>query len=81
MSVNTQASIEVCQSSQEAIDRGFNYANNPEFKSINIEKVVVVKGGTVQGNSTVDFILVDPTTGQKHVFMITSALLNSISSM
>lgn len=69
-------SLEICQSPEEAIERGFVY-REPEFTKVEATKAIVVKNGTVNGNSTVD-IIVEDESGKKYVFMITAALLKSI---
>lgn len=80
MSVNTSLNVVVCQSPDDAINQGYDHTKNPLMKSINVDKVVVVTNGTTQGNSTVDFMLTDPSTGQQFVFMVTSNLLKSLPS-
>jgi hypothetical protein len=52
----------------------------PEHKGASLEKALVVHNGTVNGHSTVDLIFVDKD-GQKHVAMITGALIKSIAAM
>lgn len=79
MSVYNELSITVCEDASDAFRTGFNY-REPIFKCIDVHNVVVVKKGTQSGKPTVDFILVDGN-GQKHVFMVTSALLEFISKI
>lgn len=55
-----------------------NY-NLPEYKHATIRKAEVVRNGTVQGNDTVDLILVDDS-GQKYVAMITGRLIQLLAS-
>jgi hypothetical protein len=69
--------ITVCKDASDAIRQGFNY-REPVFKSMRIDRVVVVQNGTEGGNSSVDLILEDPATGQKYVAMVTGRLLKSI---
>ena len=68
--------ISVCQDAEEAQARGFIY-RQPEFKAIEIERVVVVRNGTEEGNSTVDLVLVNEL-GEKFVVMLTGRLIKSI---
>lgn len=67
--------IHICQNAQEAIDKGHIYRD--DVKPVEIDKVVVVQGGTVEGNSTVDLVLKDKE-GNKYVVMVTGRLLKSI---
>lgn len=76
MGIMQHLSITICEDAKDATRQGFFY-REPVYKGVEIEKVVVVKNGTVQGNSTVDLILVDKT-GQKYVVMLTGNLLKSI---
>lgn len=71
--------IAICEDAEDAIKQGFNYAARPagSVKPIEIKKVVVVRNGTQQGNSSVDFVLQDED-GQQFVFMVTGRLLKSI---
>lgn len=76
--IHNSLSVVVCDDTAEAIRRGYNYAQNtPQPKPIRVKKVVVVREGTVYGNSTVDFLLEDEN-GQEFVFMVTGRLLRSI---
>ncbi len=52
----------------------------PEFRPIDLDHVNVVRNGTVEGRSTVDFVLKDEA-GQQYVFMLTARLVASIVSM
>lgn len=79
MTIHSHLEVTVCASPSEAIRNGFLY-REPIYKSITVERVVVVKNGTNEGNSSLDFILIDDK-GQKHVFMVTSALLHAISGI
>ncbi len=69
-------SLDICENAEDAVRKGYKY-KSPEYKPINISKVVVVKNGTEGGNSTVDLILED-ASGQKFVTMITGKLLSAI---
>lgn len=70
--------IVVCDDADDAIAKGFDYASKgSEYKPIEIVQAVVVRNGTVSGKSTVDFVLRDQA-GQKHVVMLTGALVKSI---
>lgn len=68
--------ITICEDSDEAVKKGFKY-NQPEYQPIEVKEIVIVRNGTVQHNSTVDFILED-SNGQKYMFMITGRLLKNI---
>lgn len=69
--------ITICADAADAVAQGFDYAANGGIKPIEVEKVVVVRNGTVNGNATVDFVLRDDS-GQTFVFMVTGNLLKSI---
>jgi hypothetical protein len=75
--INNSITVAICRNAAEAIESGYMYKDEDEYKPITIHKVVVVQEGTVNKNPTVDFILEDET-GQKYVFMITGRLLKSI---
>ena len=78
MGPQNHLAITVCNDADDAIAKGFDYASKgDEFKPIEISQVVVVRNGTVGGNSTVDLVLKDQT-GQKYVVMLTGALVKSI---
>lgn len=67
--------IVICEDGKDAADKGHVYHEG--FTEVAIEKVVVVKDGTVEGNSTVDFVMQD-SNGKKYMFMLTGNLLRSI---
>ena len=70
--------VTVCADAEDAIAKGYDYdSKGDEFKPIEITEAVVVRDGTVGGNSTVDLVLKDGS-GQKFVAMLTGALLKSI---
>lgn len=70
--------VTVCADADDAIAKGYDYASKGnEFKPIEITEAVVVRKGTVGGNSTVDLVLKDEK-GQKFVVMLTGALVKSI---
>lgn len=75
--ITTNLSIEIFETGKEATEAGFNYFDKPEFNGIKIQKAIVVKEGTIEGNSTVDFISIDQF-GNKHVVMITANLLRAV---
>lgn len=52
----------------------------PEFNYASLEKAIIVKNGTVKGNSTIDLVFIDEK-GQKHVAMITAKLIQLIGEM
>jgi hypothetical protein len=72
----TNLEIAICDSVQDAIDKGYSYSE-PEYKRARLVKAVVVKDGMESGNSSVDLILVDDS-GQKYVALVSSALVKSI---
>ena len=74
--VHNNLRIVMCEDAEDAVKQGYNYTL-PEYKAIRVNKVVVVRDGTVNKKPTVDFILEDEQ-GQKYVMMITGALLKSI---
>ena len=67
--------IHVCKDANEAVEKGHIYRG--PIKPVEIDKVVVVQSGTVEGNSTVDLVLKDKE-GNKYVVMVTGRLLKSI---
>lgn len=75
--IHNSLNITVCKDAADAIRQGFLY-RDPVYRSMRIERVVIVQGGTESGKSTVDLILEDPLTGQKYVAMLTGALVKSI---
>ncbi len=77
--VHQSLDVVICADAEDAIKQGFNYAAAPagSIKPIEVKKVVVVRSGTQQGNSSVDFVLQDES-GQQFVFMVTGRLLKSI---
>jgi len=74
--VNTTLEVHLCEDAHDATKRGFFY-RPPIFLPIEIDKVVVVDKGTVDGNATVDLVMVDEK-GQKYVCMVTANLLRSL---
>ncbi|GAC1664453.1 MAG: hypothetical protein PVS3B2_00100 [Candidatus Dormibacteraceae bacterium] len=75
--IHRHLSITLCPSVEDAIAQGFNWAEQTDVKPIEVEKVVVVRGGMESGRASVDFVLRD-ASGQRYVFMVTRALLQSI---
>jgi len=69
-------SVHICEDANDASEKGHVYTQ-PQYQSVEIEKVVVVRQGTVEGNSTVDLVLHDGK-GNKFVVMLTGNLLKSI---
>jgi hypothetical protein len=70
--------VAVCYDAADAIDKGYLY-RKPEYRTAILKKAVVVQHGTIAGNATVDLIFED-SDGQKHVALITAALLRSITT-
>ena len=68
--------VTVCEDGEDAASKGFVYTDG-DYKAVEIDKVVVVRNGTVEGNSTVDLVLKD-ADGNKFVVMVTGFLLKSI---
>ncbi len=75
--IHKHLSITVCDDADDAIKQGFDWAEQPDVQPIEIEKVIVVRGGMKPGRASVDFVLRD-AEGKRHVFMVTRALLQSI---
>jgi len=75
--IHRHLSIAVCDGADDAIKQGFNWAEQPDVQPIEVEQVVVVRGGMESGRASVDFVLRD-ANGQRYVFMVTRALLQSI---
>lgn len=79
--IHNALNVHVCDDAKDAIAQGFNWGQPPDgaaqVKPIQVQKVIVVKQGTVEGNPTVDFLLEDES-GQQFVFMVTGRLLKSI---
>ena len=69
-------SVILCEDANDAIKKGYVYIAS-EFTAVELRTAVVVKNGTVNGNSTVDLVLQD-ANGKKYVAMITGNLLKSI---
>ena len=74
--VTTHLTVSVVEDAAQAIAEGHHY-EAPQFTSLRIEGAVIVRKGTQEGNSTVDFVLVDET-GKKYVVMITGNLLKAL---
>lgn len=70
--------INIFDNAQEAIKAGFTY-HTENFTVCDIVNAVVVKNGTLQGNSTVDVIMKD-VNGNKFVAIITGNLLKGIAN-
>ena len=68
--------IHICKDAEEATQKGHIYSGG-KVKAVEIDKVVVVRNGTQEGNSTVDLVLKDQQ-GNKYVVMMTGRLLKSI---
>lgn len=79
--ITTHLAVTVCKDADDAIAQGFDWKSaTPAVKPIELKKAVLVRNGTQGGNATVDF-LVEDETGQRFVFMITSALLKTITAL
>lgn len=74
--LQTDLIIDICEDSKDASYKGYVY-RPPIYEKIKIDKIIVIKKGTLNDKPTLDFILEDEK-GQKYVFMITAALLKSI---
>jgi len=75
--IHRHLAITICADADDAIKQGFNWAEQPDVKPIEVEKVIVVRGGMESGRASVDFVLKDEN-GQRYVFMVTRALLATI---
>ena len=75
--VMNNLSVHICADADDAVEKGHSYSQSEGFKAVEIDKVVVVLKGTVEGNSTVDLVLKDQD-GNKFVVMVTGNLLKSI---
>lgn len=73
--IQNHLAVSVFETAEEAINAGHVY--RAPVVPVEIRKVVVVRHGTVAGNSTVDLVLGDQQ-GNEYVVMITGALLKSI---
>lgn len=67
--------LAICETPKEAEERGYVYLDG--FTLVEIQKAVIVREGTENGKSTVDFILVDQA-GNKYVARITADILKTI---
>ena len=74
--VMNHLNIHICANADDAVEKGHTYSPS-EYKTVEIDKVVVVRNWTEGGNSTVDLILKDQH-GNKFVVMVTGNLLKSI---
>lgn len=74
--VSQALTVKVCESVGEAAARGY-VCREPAFKPVQLEHVVLVRNGTLEGKATVDFVMKD-AQGQRYVFMMTRALLDTI---
>jgi hypothetical protein len=74
--VMNHLNVSVCEDAEDAVEQGFIY-HGETYAPIEIEKVVVVKNGTANGHSTVDFVLCDEK-GNKFVVMVTGNLLKML---
>lgn len=73
--VMNSLNISVCETATEAVAKGHVYRH--PIKAVEIDKVVVIKDGTVRGGSTVDLVLKDED-GNQYFVMVTGALIKSI---
>lgn len=62
--------IEICETPSDAPD----YNLDKKFKTARLEKVIVVKNGTVEGNATLDLQFIDDE-GNHFVAMTTARLI------
>lgn len=73
--------VTLCKSVDDAQNQGYNInAKYADAKPIKLVEAVVVGGGTVNGNSTVDLVL-ETEDGQRYVTMVTSNILKSIPAL
>lgn len=70
--------VRIFNNADEASAAGYSHdAKYADAEPINITQVVVVRNGTVGGNSTADLLLEDQK-GNKFVVMVTGNLLKSL---
>lgn len=74
--VMNHLSVAVFETGTEAAAGGYDYKGKG-IKPVEIEKAVVVRKGTLEGNSTVDLLMVDQE-GNQYVVMITGNLLKML---
>lgn len=78
-SFTNQLTITICNSSADAVDKGFVY-RAPEYKPAKLSQAVVVASGMKSGKPSVDLIFTD-ASGQKHVTVITGQLLLKLAEV
>ena len=71
-----QLQIAICENPEQAAAAGFTYPADA-VKMVEVIRVVVIKQGTVNGNSTVDFLMEDED-GQHYLVMMTGNLIKGI---
>lgn len=76
--VQQHIKVTVCEDASDALRHGFLY-RPPIHMPIEIEQAVVVKKGTQAGRATVDLVMQD-SSGQKYVCMVSAALLQAVLS-
>jgi len=62
----------------ETVDDAPNYNDKDEFKAIKLDKCVIVKNGTKEGNTTVDIQMTD-ADGNKFVALVTGKILKAVA--
>jgi len=64
----------------ESIAAAPHYHNIGGYEAVRLTDVAVVEGGMQSGNPTVDLVFID-SKGEKHVALVTGALIKAISSV
>ena len=72
--------LQICDHADEAPDYRNGTRGGEGFRESSLIKAVIVRKGTRGGNDTVDLQFVDDN-GQKHVAMITAALLKTVTDV
>ena len=67
--------VVICEDGEDALQKGHFYGE--DVTRVNIEKVVVVRRGTQEGNPTVDFVMVDEKDNRS-IVALTGRLLRTV---
>jgi hypothetical protein len=73
--LTSSLNLHVVDDAHEAIKQGFFY-RPPVYKPLRIDKIVIVRNGTVNNNATVDIVLEDEN-GQKFITLVSMSLLKT----
>lgn len=69
--------ITVCESSSDAVRRGYLY-RPPIHLPLRVNECVIVHGGMESGADTVDFVC-EAASGQKFIFMLSGNLIKTLA--